>query len=191
MFGRNFRMSTSILHRYLLAFILVFCTGGLYAQSDRVQLFNDALMSKDVEICKRLIPLITQEDIDYMADSTLLYYYYWASRCASENDQIEESIVYLIEAKELCEAKTGIHNQLYFDVILTLGETCEKKGDEDEALLWYEEGIVKAFPFQNYEEETLVYINRIRNNAADIFETKGHPDMARYLRPSDNEGSFY
>ena len=185
MLGHSFLPSSCILYRYLFILILVFYACGLYAQREVAQQLNDVLMSKDVEACKNLFPQITQADIAQMADSTLFDYYYFAAWYTSEKDQAEESYDYLVRAKELCETKLGIQNNIfaYFEVIKAIGENREDAGKDDEALLWYEEGIVKAIPYLNTDIEPLkTYLKEIRNNAADIYQRKGFSDIASYIR---------
>jgi len=188
--------SSCILHRYMSILILVFYACGLYAQKNLDQQLNDILISKDVEACKKLLSQISQTDIIQMADSILFDYYYLAGWYALENGQTKESFNNLVKAKELCETKIGIEKyaSVYFELIKALGENCEDTKKIDEALLWYEEGLVKALPYLNSKNETLIsYIRAIRNNAANLFEKKGYPDMARYVRsekPLNYEGSF-
>lgn len=184
------------LMRYVACIMLLVCTSPLCAQRNTAKLLNDVLMSKDINACKNLLRQITEEEIAQMPDSTLRDYYYLAAWNASEENHLEESIYYFVRIKDLCENKLGIQNNvfIYFEVIKTIGETYEDLGNTDEALLWYEEGLVKSLTFLKANDETLQsYFKGIRDNAADIFEQKGHPDMARYLRtakPLDYKGSF-
>ena len=188
--------SSCILRRYMFVLILVFYACGLYAQKSIAQRLNDVLVAKDVKACKKLFLQITQEDIAQMADSTLFDYYYLAAWYNSENKQSEESYNYLVKAKELCETKLGIQNNIfaYFEIIKAIGENREEVCKDDEALLWYEEGIVKALPYLDVNVEPLkTYIKELRDNAASIYEANGYFDMAHYLsgdKPLDYEGSF-
>lgn len=188
--------SSCILRRYMFVLILVFYACGLYAQKSIAQRLNDVLVAKDVKACKKLFLQITQEDIAQMADSTLFDYYYLAAWYAMENDQPEESYNYLVKAKELCETKLGIQNNIfaYFEIIKAIGENRERAGKDDDALLWYEEGLVKALPYLDANVEPLkTYIKELRDNAASIYEANGYFDMAHYLsgdKPLDYEGSF-
>ena len=158
MVNHGLTMSSCILHRYMLVLILVFYACGLHAQKSIAQRLNDVLVSKDAKACKKLFPQITQADIAQMADSTLFDYYYLAAWYAMENVQPEESYDYLIKAKELCETKLGIQNNIfaYFEVIKAIGENREDAGKDNEALLWYEEGLVKALPYWNVKVEPLM-----------------------------------
>lgn len=196
MVNHGLTMSSCILHRYMLVLILVFYACGLYAQKSIAQRLNDVLVSKEAKACKKLFPQITQADIAQMADSTLFDYYYLAAWYAIENGQPEESYDYLIKAKELCETKLGIQNNIfaYFEVIKAIGENREDAGKDNDALLWYEEGLVKALPYWNVKVEPLIsYIKELRDNAASIYAAKGFSDMAQFLsgdKPLDYEGSF-
>ena len=188
--------SSCILRRYMFVLILVFYACGLYAQKSIAQRLNDVLVSKDVKACEKLFPQITQADIAQMADSTLFEYYYLAAWYVMENGQPEESYNYLVKAKDLCETKLGIQNNIfaYFEIIKAIGENREEIDKDDDALLWYEEGLVKALPYLNVKVEPLMsYIKELRDNAASIYAAKGFTDMAQFLsgdKPLDYEGSF-
>lgn len=196
MVNHGLAMSSCILHRYMFILILVFYACGLYAQKSIAQRLNDVLVSKDVKACEKLFPQITQADIAQMADSTLFEYYYLAAWYVMENGQPEESYNYLVKAKDLCETKLGIQNNIfaYFEIIKAIGENREEIDKDDDALLWYEEGLVKALPYLNVKVEPLMsYIKELRDNAASIYAAKGFTDMAQFLsgdKPLDYEGSF-
>ena len=185
----------SALHRYIVLGILVFCTLNLFAQRDIPQRIYDVLISKDTKAAQKLILQITENDITQMADSTLLDYYYLAGWVALEGKQYNKGIDFLIKIKELCETKVGIENQIfvYFEILKALGETCEEIGKDDEALLWYEEGVVKGLPYLDTTTEPLKSsLDAIRDNAAEIYEKRGHADMAEFFRsdkPIDYIGS--
>ena len=191
-----YNLGTSDFMRYVACIMLLLCALPLCAQNNTAKLLNDVLMSKDVNACKNLLKQITEEEVSQMADSTLRDYYYLAAWNASEENRLEESICYLVRIKDLCENKLGINNNvlIYFEVINVIGETYEELGKNEEALLWYEEGLVKALPYFNSKNETLnFYIRAIRDNAANLFEKRGASGMVHYLRsekPLDYEGSF-
>lgn len=184
------------LHRYITLAISVFCALNLFAQRNIPQRINDVLVSKNVKEFPKLIQQITEDDIAQMADSTLFYYYYLVGWNAYELNEHEKTIDYLVKAKELCEIKLGIDNFVFtfFNILHALGNVCETVGNDDEALLWYEEGVVKGFPYLNTTTEPLKSsLDAIRDNAADIYEKKGHTDMAEYFRsdkPIDYIGSL-
>lgn len=186
----------SALHRYIALAISVFCALNLFAQRDIPQRIYDVLISKDTKAAQKLIQQITENDIVQMADSTLFDYYYLVGWNAQENKQYDKTIDYLVKAKELCETKLGIDNCVfaYFDILQGLGETCETIGNDDEALLWYEEGVVKGFPYLDTTTEPLKSsLKNIRDNAANIYEKKGYEDMAKYFKsdkPIDYIGSL-
>ena len=183
-------------YRYITLLIAIFYGFSLNAQNDISQRLNHILVSKDIKACKQIMQQITDTDISQMEDSTLLDYYYLAAWNASENNQIEQKADYLLKVKSLCENKLGIHNHVlvYFEVLRTLGETYEDLGKDDEALLWYEEGLVKGIGYSQTTNETLnEYILEIRDNAASILEEKGYTEMANYLKspqPLNYVGSF-
>lgn len=183
-------------YRYITLLIAIFYGFSLNAQNDISQRLNHILVSKDIKACKQIMQQITDTDISQMEDSTLLDYYYLAAWNASENNQIEQKADYLLKVKSLCENKLGIHNHVlvYFEVLRTLGETYEDLGKDDEALLWYEEGLVKGIGYSQTTNETLnEYILEIRDNAASILEKKGYTEMANYLKspqPLNYVGSF-
>lgn len=191
-----YNLGTLDLMRYVACIMLLLCALPLCAQKNTAKLLNDVLMSKDINACKNLLKQITEEEVSQMADSTLRDYYYLAAWNASEENNLEESINYLVRIKDLCENKLGIQNNVftYFEIIKEIGETCEDLGRNDEALLWYEEGLVKSLTYLKANDETLQsYFKQIRDKAANIFEQKGHSDMARYLKmdkPLDYKGSF-
>ena len=142
-FNKNIK-HTSI--RCIISFIVLLCTINIYAQKNLHQRLSEIMISKNAKACKKIINEITDEEISQMKDSTLFYYHYLAAWNASETNQIEKAINHLTSAKEVCENKIGIHNEiyLYFEIIRTIGENYEDLGKEDEALLWYEEGILKG-----------------------------------------------
>jgi tetratricopeptide (TPR) repeat protein len=113
-----------------------------------------------------------------------------------DSNDVEKQIDCLVKAKEICEAKLGIGNNVfvYFEIIKALGEACEELNKKDEALLWYEEGIIKGLPYLETDVEPLhSYFKDIRNYLADIYEKKGNKDIAKYWRtnkPLDFVGSF-
>lgn len=164
-----------------------------YAQTNMSQRISDAITSQNPDECKILMKQITESDIKNMPDSTLFDYYYLAGFVAMETDEIEEQINYLTKAKDICETKLGINNYVfvYFEIIKALGDACEDLDRKDEALLWYEEGIVKGFPYLQVNDATLQsYFYDIFNNLADIYEEKGHNDIAEYLRRSKILGDY-
>lgn len=186
----------TLLRRYIFLFVAVINVFSLSAQEDISKQLNEILISKDIKACKQIMQQITDADISQMEDSTLLDYYYLAAWNASENNLMEEKAYYLLKVKSLCENKLGIHNHVlvYFEVLRTLGETYEDLGKDDEALLWYEEGLVKGIGYSQTTNETLnEYILEIRDNAASILEEKGYTEMANYLKspqPLNYVGSF-
>lgn len=186
----------TLLSRYIVLFVTIINVFSLCAQEDISKQLNEILISKDIKACKQIMQQITDADISQMEDSTLLDYYYLAAWNASENNQMEEKADYLLKVKSLCENKLGIHNQVfvYFEVLKALGETYEDLGKVDEALLWYEEGLVKGIGYSQTTNETLnEYILDIRDNAASILEKKGYTEMANYLKspqPLNYVGSF-
>ena len=191
------KVNKCIVYRYIVLIISVCSAFSVSAQQNISQLITDVLLSNNLEKGKVLLQQITDSDIKNMPDSTLLEYYYLAGVVAMENDEFGEQIEYLTKAKEICETKLGINNNVfvYFEIIKALGEACEELGKDDEAILWYEEGIVKGLPYLQVNDETIQsYFYDIFNNLADIYEEKGHNDIAEYLRKSkilgDDIGSF-
>ena len=176
--------------------ISVCCVINVYAQQDISQRINDIMYSRNTEECGILIQQIKDSDIALMPDSTLFKYYYLSAWYYYENDEIEKQIEYLVKAKDVCETRLGIDNYVfvYFEIIKALGAACEFLNQNDEALLWYEEGMVKGLPYLGTDNETLQsYFKDIRNYSAKIYEMKGYKDMAMYLRsdnPLDYVGSF-
>lgn len=192
----NTNKEITLLSRYIVLFVTVINVFSLSAQEDISKKMNEILISKDIKACKQIMQQITDADISQMEDSTLLDYYYLAAWNASENNQMEEKADYLLKVKSLCENKLGIHNHVlvYFEVLRTLGETYEDLGKDDDALLLYEEGLVKGFGYSQTTNETLnEYFLEIRDNAASILEKKGYTEMANFLKspqPSNYVGSF-
>jgi tetratricopeptide (TPR) repeat protein len=143
-----------------------------------------------------LMQQIKDSDIANMSDSTLFEYYYLAGWYSYVNENFENQIDYLVKAKEICETKLGINKNvfMYFEIIKAIGEACEELDKDDEALLWYEEGLIKGLPYLETDAGTLQsYLMDIRTYIADIYENKGYADIAKYLRgskPLNYEGSF-
>lgn len=183
-------------HRYIAFIMSVCCVFSGYAQQNISQRISDVLYSQDVGNCKILMQQINDSDIILMPDSTIFEYYYLAGWYSMENNEIEKQIDYLIKAKEICENKLGINNNVcvYFEIIKALGEACEELNKEEEALLWYEEGIIKGFPYLETNDVKLQsYFKDIRNYSANIYEVKGYANIAEYLRddkPLNYIGSF-
>lgn len=179
-------------------FVIIYlcCAFCAFAQQDFSKQINDVLESHDIEKCKMLMRQIKDSDIAVMSDSTLFHYYYLAGWNALENNEIEKEIDYLVKAKEICETILGINNNVsvYFEIIKVLGEACEELNKVDEALLWYEEGIIKGLRYLETDNEALYsYLKDMRNYSADIYEAKGNMGIAKYLRdnkPLDYVGSF-
>lgn len=189
-------LSRCVAFRYIVLFIFVCFASNVYAQRNISHLIDEVLESHDVEKCKMLMQQIKESDIANMSDSTLFNYYYLAGWYYCENQDFDKQIDCLVKAKEVCETKLGINNNayVYFEIIKALGEASEDLDKSDEALLWYEEGIIKGLPYLDSNDETLKeYFKDIRNYSADIYEAKGHMDIANYLRadkPLDYLGSF-
>ena len=187
------KVNKCIVYRYIVLIISVCSAFSVSAQQNISQLITDVLLSNNLEKGKVLLQQITDSDIKNMPDSTLLEYYYLAGVVAMENDEFGEQIEYLTKAKEICETKLGINNNVfvYFEIIKALGEACEELGKDDEAILWYEEGIVKGLPYLQVNDETIQsYFYDIFNNLAYIYEEKGHNDIAEYLRKSKILGDY-
>lgn len=184
----------NFLFKKLSVILISLCyISSTYAQTNMSQRISDAITSQNPDECKILMKQIKESDIKNMPDSTLFDYYYLAGFVAMETDDIEEQINYLTKAKDICETKLGINNNvfLYFEIIKALGEACEELGKDDEAILWYEEGIVKGLPYLQVNDETIQsYFYDIFNNLADIYEEKGHNDIAEYLRKSKILGDY-
>ena len=185
-----------IAHRYITFIIFVCSAFNVFAQQDISKRINDVIETNNTKEIPSLISQITESDVANMPDSTLLSYYYLLGYNAYEDNNIEKQIEYLEKAKDICETRLGIDHNIfvYFEIIKALGEACEDLGKDDEALLWYEEGIIKGFPYLDTEVEPLkTYLDDIRDNSADIYEKKGFHDIAKYLRtkkPFDYIGSF-
>lgn len=190
------RAGKCIAHRYITLVIFVCSAFSAFAQQDISQSIYDVLISKDTRDCKAIMQQINESDIVNLPDSTLFDYYYLAGWDSYENKNYGKQIEYLEKAKDVCETRLGIDNNVlvYFEIIKALGEACENLNKDDEALLWYEEGIIKGFPYLDTEVEPLkTYLNEIRDNSADIYEKKGYNDIAEYLRkkkPFDYIGSI-
>ncbi len=185
-----------IAYRYIVFVISVCNVFNALAQQNISLRINDVLESHDIEECKMLMQQIKDSDIINMSDSTLFEYYYLAGWYSFQNKDFEKQIDYLVKAKEICETKLGINNNvfMYFEIIKAIGEACDELDKYDEALLWYEEGLIKGLPYLETDAETLQsYLMDIRAYTADIYENKGYADIAEYLRgnkPLDYEGSF-
>ena len=192
----NKKAKLFITHRYIAFFISVCCLFCGYAQQNLSQRISDVLISKNIKECRELLEQINESDIVNMPDSTLFEYYYLAGWYSMDSYDVEKQIDCLVKAKEICETKLGISNNVfvYFEIIKALGEACEELNKKDEALLWYEEGIIKGLPYLQTNDETLQsYFKDIRDNLADIYEAKGNIDFAKYFRnnkPLDYVGSF-
>ena len=187
------KVNKCIVYRYIVLIISVCSAFNAFSQQNYSQSITDILVSKNIEEGKMLLQQITDSDIENMPDSTLLEYYYLAGVVAMENNETEKEIEHLAKVKDICETKLGINNNLfvYFEIIKALGEACEELGKDDEAILWYEEGIVKGLPYLQVNNETIQsYFYDIFNNLADIYEEKGHNEIAEYLRRNKILGDY-
>ena len=151
------KVNKCIVYRYIILIISVFSAFNASSQQNYSQRITDVLVSQDIEEGKILLQQITDSEIKNMPDSTLFEYYYLAGAVAMENNEIKKWIEHLAKAKDICETKLGINNNLflYFEIIKALGEACEELGKDDEAILWYEEGIVKGLPYLQVNDETI------------------------------------
>lgn len=182
-----------ITHRFTTLVVSVCCVFSVAAQQSIPQRLRHIIESKDYKEVKDFRQQIQETDIVNLPDSTLLDYYYLAGWSSSENKDYEKQIEYLVKAKEICETKLGIYNyvEVYFEIIKALGEACEELDRDDDALLWYEEGVIKGLGFLEIRNETFqTYLKEIRNNAAKIYEERGCLDIANYLRYDNSINSF-
>lgn len=185
-----------VLQYCLVSAILLLLPFCLYGQKNIPLQLTEVLVAKDKNAAEELLKQITKAEVSQMADSTLFDYLYIKAWVASENNCLEESVGYLAHAKDFCETKLGIQNNLfaYFEILEALGDMCEQLGNDDEALLWYEEGLVKGLTFLNANDETLqLYFKGMRDNAARLYEQQGQWGMAQFLRsekPLDYEDTF-
>ncbi len=182
----------SVLPLYVAWLILLLGILPLCAQQNTANLLDEIIKSNDFDAGKELLRQITEEEVALMADSTLFDYYYMAAWCKSEEGDLEKAINHLVCAKVICETKLGIHNRVfvYFEIVNAIGQLYEALGKDDEALLWYEDGIVKGLTYSHTTDQTLrSYLDEMRNSAASIYERMGQSSMRHFLRginePSD------
>ena len=183
-----------ITHRLTTLVVSVFCLFSVAAQQTISQRLWHIIESKNCEDAKFFMQQIQEADIVNLPDSSLLDYYYVAGWYSYMNKDYEKQIEYLIKAKEICETKLGINNkvEVYFEIINALGEACEDLDRDDDALLWYEEGVIKGLAFMNSRNATFqTYFKDIRENAADIYKRRGNLDIATYLRSNRGVDSFH
>lgn len=162
-------------------FISVFSFFCVQAQKNVSKQLNDVLVSHDMTKGEKLLSKISEADIANMPDSVLLDYHYLAGGVADNKGNTEMAIDHLLKFKDICENKIGIFNDIhrYLEIMRALGDLYEDLKKDDEALLFYEEGIVKAFAFMQSKDDDLQgYIKELRDNAADILEKQGHHEMA-------------
>lgn len=183
-----------ITHRLTTLVVSVCCVFSVAAQQFIPQRIRHIIESKNYKEAEIFMQQIQEVDIVNLPDSSLLDFYYMAGWNSSENKDYEKQIEYLVKAKELCETKLGIYNyvEVYFEIIKALGEACEDLDRDDDALLWYEEGVIKGLAFMNSRNATFqTYFKDIRENAADIYKRRGNLDIATYLRSNSGVDSFH
>lgn len=186
----------NLLIRYALLIIMLFCSFYTYAQKDYSKEINEVLEKQDINAGKKLIKKIKPEDISLLADRNLTYYYYLKAFVEKENNDNEAAMKSLLIVQNLIETKVGIYNErfIYVEILNALGEISEDCGKVDDALLYYEEGLVKSLAFWSMEDETMQdLLKSLRNNASVIFKKQGHDEMAHFLameKPLDYEGTF-
>ena len=174
----------NLLIRYALLIIMLFCSFYTYAQKDYSKEINEVLEKQDINAGKKLIKKIKPEDISLLADRNLTYYYYLKAFVEKENNDNEAAMKSLLIVQNLIETKVGIYNErfIYVEILNALGEISEDCGKVDDALLYYEEGLVKSLAFWSMEDETMQdLLKSLRNNASVIFKKQGHDEMAHFL----------
>lgn len=185
-----------LLTRFVVLLVMLLYPLCVDAQKDYSKEINEVLEKKDLNAGKKLIKKIKPEDILSLDDSNQTYYYYLKAFIEKENNDNEAAIKSLLIVQNLIETKVGIYNErfIYVETLNALGEISEDCGKIDDALLYYEEGLVKSLAFWSMEDETMQdLVKSLRNNASAIFKKQGHDEMAHFLameKPLDYEGTF-
>ena len=123
----------------------VFCVFSAVAQTSLSDRLYRVLTSQDIDLGLKLYSEIKLTDLQQLPDSSLFNYHYLGGWCNSEISNHEKAIEHCLEAKRICESCLGIHNYEYVELMEAIGREYKKQGKYEDALAFYEEGIVKSY----------------------------------------------
>ena len=92
---------------------------------------------------------IDTSDITSWPDSTKFDYHYMVGYLYGENAQPDKSIKHLLEAKSLCDKSLGTYSIGYMEIMWGLGDLYMEKGQYEDALAMFQEGIVKSMTIRS------------------------------------------
>lgn len=127
---------------FLLSF--GFCASYGMAQSSLSERLNYVIETQDIENGIKLYNEISEADLKHLTDSILFDYHYLGGYINSEIPNHEKAIVYLLEAKRLCDTSLGTHSGAYMEIMRGLGDEYIELGKYEDALAIYQEGITKS-----------------------------------------------
>ena len=137
--------------RYVFLIISAICSIPLYAQNN-VQATLDKIYEwagEEPEKGLSEILAIDTSDITNWPDSTKFDYHYMVGYLYGENAQPEMSIKHLLEAKNMCDKTLGTYSIGYMEIMRGLGDLYMDKGQYEEALAVFQEGIVKSMTIRS------------------------------------------
>lgn len=132
----------------------VFCALWGLAQTSIQERLSNVLAGYDINAHKEMYNELLRYDITQFPDSTLFDYYLLAGGLNSHTYAEEtgdssmlnpaSAISHLLKAKRLCEKSLGTHSQGYMITMTGLGNEYIAGGQYEEALSFFQEGIVKS-----------------------------------------------
>lgn len=170
--------------RIFLLNLCILCAVYLFAQQSVNDKIYDALNEgfSDMAKTKSIIETINESVVATLPDSSRFNYHYVCAMIASEEDDYEGTIRHLQEAKQLCETSMGIRKIVYVEIMNALASAYEDKGDLDNALAIYQEGIVKNLSIRN-SEGVKQYFAFLNLGLASVYEKKGwHKEVPEMWR---------
>lgn len=139
--------------------------------SDRINSAFDICFT-DLSAAKNNINSIDESALSSLPDSTCFDYHYVCATIASNEGDKESVIRHLQETKRLCEVSLGIHRPVYLEIMNALASAFDDKGDYENALAIYQEGIVKGLSIRNWDDAKIEFGN-LNSGLASIYEKKG------------------
>ena len=154
-----------------LCLLCVVCSFAQQSVKEKIYSAYNAHFS-NIDIAKDIIATIDESIVVTLPDSSRFDYHYVCAGIAYSTNDNEGIIHNLLEVKRLCEASIGIREVVYLEIMYALASAYEDKGDFDNALAIYQEGIVKGLFIRNWEGAK-EYFGQLNSGLASVYEEKG------------------
>lgn len=128
--------------------------------------------------CVRLYKELATQDLTGLPDSTKFAFHFLGGFLNADSNyeasgifiDTDKSISHYLEAKSLCENSLGTHSKGYMRIMIGLGQDYIDKGQFNDALAIFQEGIVKSM----YVRGTFpIAFSRLMSGVAECYEYKG------------------